>query len=90
MGVKFTYDDYAVLFSKQDGRCALCKIKSNKKLHMDHDHRTLIVRGLLCGKCNKGLGLFNDSSELLIAASMYVNTPLMVARKLKREQAWTS
>lgn len=39
---------------------------------MDHDHQTLVVRGLLCGKCNKGLGLLGDSVESLTRARDYL------------------
>jgi hypothetical protein len=45
-------------------------------LAMDHDHRTGAIRGLLCNNCNRGLGRFKDSPDLLESALRY----------LKREQ----
>jgi hypothetical protein len=48
-----------LLFEKQEGKCSACKQAS--KLHVDHDHTTGRVRGLLCQKCNCALGLLDDS-----------------------------
>lgn len=72
MGVQFTYADYDYRFFCQHGRCAICRKSSKRRLHMDHDHKTKLVRGLLCGKCNKGLGLFNDTIDLLNRAIQYL------------------
>lgn len=52
------------LRSKQKNSCAICKQKNvdfNRKLHIDHCHETNIIRGLLCFKCNIGLGWFKDN-----------------------------
>lgn len=57
---------------KQEGKCAICLIPSEKRLHIDHCHKTGKVRGLLCGNCNMALGLFKDNEQLLIAASVYL------------------
>ncbi len=74
LGLKFSFRDYVVLVWKQRNRCAVCGRRRDKRqrLHVDHDHKTLLVRGLLCGKCNRGIGMFNDSPELLVKASYYV------------------
>lgn len=72
MGVQFTYADYDRLFEQQQGHCAIYQQPSRRRLHRDHDHQTLVVRGLLCGKCNKGLGLFGDSVETLQQAAFYI------------------
>lgn len=47
-------------------------ISEKAKAHVDHDHRTGVVRGLLCSHCNYGLGAFCDSPELLAHAMDYV------------------
>lgn len=54
----------------QGGRCAICK--RHVKLVVDHDHVTGKFRGMLCNKCNKGLGLFEDSIQFLVMAQMYL------------------
>jgi hypothetical protein len=66
-----TAEEYENLFTVQDGRCAICH--HQKELHVDHNHVTNKVRGLLCKKCNTALGGFNDSSELLKAALEYLD-----------------
>jgi hypothetical protein len=43
--------------------CAICFSTNN--LHIDHDHITGRYRGVLCGPCNRGLGIFRDNIELL-------------------------
>lgn len=51
--------------------CQICK-SSDKMFHIDHDHRTMKIRGLLCSICNRGLGYFKDSPELLRKAANYL------------------
>lgn len=72
-----TEDDYAKLLDAQDGKCAICggdkpKNKSLKRMAVDHDHTTGMVRGLLCGPCNSGLGSFGDDIDRLEAAIRYL------------------
>jgi hypothetical protein len=67
-----TSDDYAKMFVKQNGVCAICGKKPDLKLHVDHCHKTKKVRGLLCGNCNRGLGLFKDEVESLEKAIQYL------------------
>jgi hypothetical protein len=51
-----TDDEYARLLAAQDGHCALCpNTPKTRRLHVDHDHATGRVRGLLCFRCNKFL-----------------------------------
>lgn len=72
-------DDYEALAKAQEGKCAICEtIHVNRRgannFAVDHDHVTGAVRGLLCHKCNRGLGCFNDSAELVIKAALYLKS----------------
>lgn len=68
-----THEQYNILLESQNGRCAICRSlpEKDRKLAVDHEHTTSRVRGLLCSKCNRGLGLFQDSPELLKEAARY-------------------
>lgn len=68
-----TTAEYWNLVAEQKGVCAICGKSDGKKLHIDHDHKTNKVRGLLCGNCNKGLGLFKDDVSLLDKAIKYLD-----------------
>ena len=68
---------YAAMVSAQNGRCAICVCLPSDKpksgcLHVDHCHETGVVRGLLCYRCNHGLGKFSDDPELLQKAITYL------------------
>jgi hypothetical protein len=54
----------------QGGRCAICRERPAE--HVDHDHVSGAVRGMLCFNCNGGLGQFRDRTELLRAAAEYL------------------
>jgi hypothetical protein len=58
-----TIDDYDRMVEKQSGKCAICG-KEDSKLHIDHDHQTNRVRGLLCGPCNRKLHSVETESFL--------------------------
>lgn len=70
--------DYNKMVASQNGKCLICGTipdKSNKihpRLSIDHDHAKNIVRGLLCHKCNLGIGLFKDNIDFLEAAIIYL------------------
>ena len=68
--------DYDLLFEHQRGACASCKRRSARTLCVDHCHATGKVRGLLCSKCNLGIGHFEDNPILLRAASAYLEASL--------------
>lgn len=72
-------DAYDALLRRQGGVCAICAnpetaVKRGKKLSLavDHDHSTKAIRGLLCAKCNRMLGLAGDSFSVLSAAIDYL------------------
>ncbi len=67
-----TLDQYNKLVLLQYNKCAICKNETNKKLSVDHCHKTLKIRGLLCVKCNRGIGFFDDSITLLQSAINYL------------------
>ena len=67
-----TLEKYEEMTIAQAGRCAICQ-KELELLHVDHDAVTGEVRGLLCGNCNRGIGLFHESAESLRMASSYVS-----------------
>jgi len=74
---QFNQSDLENLYEKQNCKCGICKKDininpGNKDFAVDHDHDTMQVRGLLCMKCNRGLGLFNDNTDLLQAAIKYL------------------
>lgn len=67
--------EFQILFIKQRGLCALGgePLPDNKaSIHIDHDHETGLIRGLLCRSHNVGLGMFGESWELLEKASKYI------------------
>lgn len=68
-------EDYSMLLQSQGGGCAICRRTKDpvkKSLHVDHDHQTGKVRGVLCSLCNKGLGFFADNLKLLRNAADYL------------------
>lgn len=69
-----TIRDWNNLYKQQGKGCAICGVKKNsdRRLAVDHDHRTGNVRGLLCTPCNQGLGKFKDNIELLQNAIQYL------------------
>jgi Recombination endonuclease VII len=68
-----TLAEYDALLQAQNGRCAVCETKPTQKiLHVDHDHVTGELRGLLCSACNTALGLLNDDPKRIRALAAYV------------------
>lgn len=65
-----TAAEHEAMLQRQQGRCAICK--SAAALSVDHDHETGQVRGLLCPRCNHGLGNFRDDAEFLASAIGYL------------------
>ncbi len=72
-----TPEEYINKLNSQNNNCAICgQPQSNFKraLAIDHDHTTKNVRGLLCNKCNRGLGLFDDDINRLLNAAFYLKS----------------
>lgn len=67
-----TEEQYNDMISSQNNMCAICNKTSHKTLHIDHDHETGKVRGLLCSNCNTGIGFFKDDISLLNNAIDYL------------------
>ena len=72
--------EYAQLLIEQAGRCAICGLREGTANHrgtvfslsIDHDHQTGMVRGLLCNRCNRAIGLLGDDVALLRRAIEYL------------------
>ena len=69
-----TKEAYDTMMTLQNGVCAICegRYDDKKKLAIDHCHDTGTIRGLLCNKCNRGLGMFEDDPTLLNKAVEYL------------------
>jgi hypothetical protein len=63
-------DEFDELVVQQGGVCAICGRPDPE--HVDHDHETGAVRGILCFNCNGGLGQFRDSIDSLLTAASYL------------------
>lgn len=69
-----TPDAYADIVERQSGVCAICGSDGGgtASLHIDHDHNTGRVRGLLCSNCNRGIGHLQDAPGILAVAIAYL------------------
>lgn len=68
-----TLEQYNILLKEQDNKCAIClkpAASLNKRLAVDHDHKTGEIRGLLCNFCNHRLiGKHRDADKFIRAAN---------------------
>jgi hypothetical protein len=75
-GYGMTLEDFVLMRANQGGVCRLCPAELDERpttfTHVDHCHQTGVVRGILCTKCNRGLGFFDDDPELLEKAASYL------------------
>ena len=76
---KITLKDYNILLDGQNNKCGICDenfdFKNPNGLKypcIDHDHSTKNIRGLLCRRCNSGIGGFKDSIEILKQALLWI------------------
>lgn len=77
-----TEKDFQDILAAQDGRCPICHRRfeeityrngaTKSVWHVDHDHATGKVRGVLCFLCNSGLGKFGDNVDRLLDAAAYL------------------
>lgn len=70
-----TVKHYEDLLSAQSGNCAICLGENhlpNIVLFVDHNHTTGQVRGLLCARCNTGIGLLKDDIGIMFSAIEYL------------------
>lgn len=69
-----TQAEFERLLEKQNGLCGICHQPngSGHRLAADHNHKTGAIRGLLCHRCNRALGYFQDDTMRLAAAITYL------------------
>lgn len=70
-----TLDDFDALWIEQIGLCAICHLplpRDDRDISIDHNHETGVVRGLLCFRCNIGIGFFRDDPVAIGRAVSYL------------------
>ncbi len=70
-----TVEEYDILLDKQNNTCQICGTDTpghRGRFHVDHNHSTGEVRGLLCHACNTGIGLLKDNPTTLRLAAEYL------------------
>ncbi len=92
-----TKDQYWRMLARQGNRCAICNTlfgrsgQGGHKCCIDHDHADGKVRGLLCSRCNVGIGNMRDSPALLYMAARYLDDAearkkAVVARRINKKR----
>lgn len=87
-----TREQWEAVLEAQGGVCAICKggPTGSRGFYLDHNHETLVIRGLLCGHCNTAIGMFSDDPERIARAIDYVgsaDTGLVMRIRPKRKTA---
>lgn len=79
-----TPEEYDKLLLAQDGTCAICDETCSRyaNLPVDHNHATGRLRGLLCDRCNRVLGLSGDDPDLFLAAIAYLTDGGVIQRDM--------
>jgi hypothetical protein len=84
-------EQYEVMLDAQEGTCAICKrLPGDISLHVDHDHSSGAIRGLLCFPCNNALADFREDRQLLSEAADYLDRHTQTTKEeidLARERA---
>ena len=77
-----TLEQYEIILKSQNGLCKICE-KVNivgKRLAVDHEHKSGIIRGLLCDNCNLAIGKFEDDVERIKRAVSYLESAGSIIR----------
>lgn len=94
---RLTRDVYDSIVKTQEGRCAICSVvfdlsdepgtkeEKARRPHVDHDHQTGMIRGLLCTRCNVGIGMLGDDPDRMLVAVKYVNKARRLAKRLEKK-----
>jgi hypothetical protein len=82
-----TPEEYNRILAAQGGVCAICESPPTPgiSLHVDHDHGTGEIRGLLCVRCNNAIGLMREAPDLLRHAAPYVTAD---AKQRSQRRKW--
>jgi len=72
LGIDISLKEYNLRCALLNDECEICK-KKNGTLNVDHCHTTGKIRGLLCGSCNRAIGLLKEDVSILQSAVNYLN-----------------
>lgn len=76
---------FHTLIDSQGGKCIICKRdydpRAVPRFAIDHCHKTHVIRGVLCGRCNNGLGCANDDIEILEGMIAYLRNNVCIPIK---------
>lgn len=78
-----TVADYKAILAAFDGTCTICRLPVDKP-NLDHCHTSGQVRGILCTRCNSGLGQFRDNPAILRAAADYLEGSLLAIARFSK------
>ena len=68
-----TLERYQLMLDAQGGVCAICRKVCSRMLAVDHCHESNKIRGLLCQRCNQGIGMFDDDPHTINMAGAYLD-----------------
>lgn len=78
-------EEYENILESQGGVCAICSgdeiSNRNRFLCIDHCHDSNKIRGILCNRCNRAIGLFKDNPEILMKATKYLEKGIKNAKQ---------
>lgn len=81
---KVSLEEMYLLIRKAEGLCTICKAKEPS--HIDHCHDTGLIRGFICGQCNVGIGMFQNSPAALRAAADYLEQNAAVIDEMETDR----